>query len=187
MTTFEDTIKLNNWVVLDTETTDLPPRAEVCQIAIVDWKGETLLNSLVKPTGKISHGAERIHGISQAMVDEAPTWADIYPETCNLLRDRDLFVYNLDFDWQALLTTHRASMPDHDVWAIRPRSRHCAMVWYADVWGEWDDYHGNNRWQKLDSACHQQGLIVPPNMHSALVDAQATRNLILAVMAKNAQ
>jgi DNA polymerase-3 subunit epsilon len=58
----------------------------------------------------------------------------------------------------------------------------CAMEAYAEFWGEWNDYHGNYRWQKLATACRQQGIGVV-NAHDAMGDARMT----LALLAKLAE
>ena len=53
------------------------------------------------------------------------------------------------------------------------------MLQYAKFWGEWDDYRGNYKWQKLIHAARQQGIEVQ-NAHRALGDCLMT----LAVMKK---
>jgi len=62
-----------DFVVLDTETTDLPLNGgEAIQIGIVDKEGHTLFNHLLKPKNPISLRAERIHHISNEKVKTAP-------------------------------------------------------------------------------------------------------------------
>ncbi|NJL65352.1 MAG: hypothetical protein HC903_30705 [Methylacidiphilales bacterium] len=46
-------------------------------------------------------------------------------------------------------------------------SIHCAMHYYSQYVGEWNDYHGNYKWQKL-----------PGGDHSALGDCHATLKII---------
>jgi DNA polymerase III alpha subunit (gram-positive type) len=56
-------LALDNWVILDTETTGLYD-AEIVEIAVVDPLGEALLNTLVKPTIPIPTEVIEIHGIT---------------------------------------------------------------------------------------------------------------------------
>ncbi|MCY4410095.1 MAG: 3'-5' exonuclease, partial [Caldilineaceae bacterium] len=58
----------------DTETTGLNSSAEIVEVGIVDAEGNTLLESLVRPIRRIPSDAVAVHGISNAMVRNAPTW-----------------------------------------------------------------------------------------------------------------
>ncbi len=93
----------DNFFVLDTETTGLDDNAEIVEIAIIDNYGEAALNTLIKPTQPIPDKATAIHGITDDMVADAPTWVDIYPTLSELVWDADVFIYNAAFDtrlWQ---------------------------------------------------------------------------------------
>ena len=48
---------------------------------------------------------------------------------------------------------------------------------YAHHWGEWSDYHGCYKWQRLTSACIQQGIEIE-DAHSAIGDCRMTLALI---------
>lgn len=153
-------------VVLDTETTGLSSIDEIVQIAMIDGAGEVLLDTLVKPTISIPLAAWNIHGISDADVAEAPTIAKVQPRIVETIGRRQLVIYNANFD----LTLIRQSLiacglPDLELESLA--GVHCAMQWYAQYVGEWNDYWGNYRWQKL-----------PGGDHSALGDARATLALL---------
>src|ERR1700694_949644 len=96
---FLDIIRRANWVVLDTETTGLNRPAEVCQIGIVDGPtGKTLLDSYVKPSRPIPPAATAIHGITDDMVAGAPDWKTLVPAIQDMIRGKDVVVYNAVYD-----------------------------------------------------------------------------------------
>ena len=78
----------NDWVILDTETTGLDD-AEIVEIAIIDRLGEILLHRLIKPTISIPVEVTEIHGISDAMVADAPTFPEVYPRIDAALKDNE--------------------------------------------------------------------------------------------------
>jgi DNA polymerase-3 subunit epsilon len=55
------------------------------------------------------------------------------------------------------------------------------MRLYAEWHGDWNDHHGNYRWQRLGDAAKQMGLAVPENLHAASADAALTRELLRAM------
>jgi len=164
---------------LDTETTGLEYGDEIVEIAIIDDAGEPLLNSLVKPVDAIiSAGAFRVHGISRPMLETAPTLADLWPKICQVASGRLVLIYNEGFDRQMLHNSLRANGMNPD---LIPFSTDCAMMAYAEFYGDWNDYYHSYRWQKLDAACRQCG-IKQPQDHRALGDTQLTR-LVVHTMA----
>lgn len=160
---------------LDTETTGLGRDAEVCQIAIVDYDGDVLLDTLVHPTRPIPPDATAIHHITNAMVVAAPTFAEIMPTLYGLLDCRNVVIYNADYDVRVLHQSARAhGLP------FEPRAKfHCAMIAYAEFHGEWDDYRGSYRWIKLGNALYSQGIdATGVVLHTAMADAEMTRRLV---------
>src|SRR4051794_16479396 len=90
---FLEMLKGGDYVVLDSETTGVA-HAEIVQIAVVDAAGQVLIDTLVKPIQLIPREATRIHGITDAMVADAPTFAAILPQLQNILTGRNVVVYN---------------------------------------------------------------------------------------------
>lgn len=163
---------------LDTETTGLDWLAQVCEIAVVNLRGEVLMNTLVKPTCPIPAEASRVHGITDEMVASAPDWINnVAEELHTLIRDRTVIIYNADYDLRVLGQTAEAvGVPG---FAPGRTTFYCAMNAYAEFYGEWNDYHQSYRWQSLSNAAKQCGLTIPPNLHRALADAELTRQLVL--------
>ena len=164
-------------LILDTETTGLDRTAEMCEIAIIDRDGSTVLDTLVRPSRPIPPGASAIHHIGNADVANAPTFAEIIGELEPLLA-RPLVVYNADYDLRILHQSARARGL-----RLPTLNAHCAMKLYADYRGEWDSYHGHSRWHKLNAAAAQCGLPIPPNLHRARADTELTRQLLIYLAA----
>lgn len=151
----------NQAVILDTETTGLES-AEAIEIAIVGMDGTALLDQRVKPQGNISDGAYQVHQISMEMLAGCPTWDQVYPAVRELLEGKHVIIYNADFDTGVLSYSGQLyQLPELEYcW-------HCAMTVYAKYFGEWNDYYGSFKWQRLQGGDH-----------SALGDCRATLALI---------
>ena len=69
-------------IYLDTETTGFSPNqgAGIVEVAIVDERGVTLIDTLVDPDHPIPWAVSNIHGISDAMVRGMPILANLMPE-----------------------------------------------------------------------------------------------------------
>lgn len=161
-------------IYLDTETTGLDGTAEIIEVAAVDYRGHTLLDTLVQPQGHIPSDAQAVHGISQTMVAHAPEWRDVYAELITILARGTIVVYNAEFDFKMVNQMNRRhAMP---VWN---EPWHCAMRHYSGFAGVWHERFGNYRWHKLDSALAQFGH--PPGGHRALADATACRLIVQGI------
>lgn len=172
---FIDLIKSGDYVILDTETTGLN-NGEICQIAIIDSDGYTLLNSLVKPTCSIPDEASRVHGITNERVARAATWTNVAPVVEEIIRDRNVIVYNADYDYRMFRQSSKAvGIPQ-----IPPGDWQCAMLTYAEFYGDWNDYRGNYRWQRLSDAATQQNIKIE-NAHDALGDCLMTLGVLKAM------
>ena len=114
-----------------------------------------------------------MHGITDAQVQDAPTFGQIEAQLLAVLRGKRVVTYNADFD-RARIASEPYRLFGWSVeggrrataW-IRPRRWCCAMEVYAAFCGDWSDYHGDYRWQPL-----------PGGDHTALGDASATRELL---------
>lgn len=152
-----------DWVLLDTETTGLWNDAEIIQIGILGPDGEPILDTLCRPAGPIPPGATRIHGITDERVARAPRFEQIYPAFAEVLRGRTLIIYNVGYDRDMIRQTcerYGLAVPEVVDWQ-------CAMLMYAQWYGDWNDYRGNYRWQKLTGGDH-----------SAIGDCRATYRLM---------
>lgn len=184
---------LSDALILDTETTDLD--GYIVQIAIIEASGgEVRLDTLVDPREEISEGAQRVHGITAAQLEGQPTFSDLFPLLVELLPKRHVVTYNAAFDsgifynelcraneqwrkneqwWKNELglenhSSFQHASPSQYAHAFLNNIRwECAMKLYATWWGDWSEYHGNYKWQRL-----------PGGDHSALGDCRATLALL---------
>ena len=164
-------------VILDTETTGLDYDSEIVEIAMIDIRGNVLLNSLCRPTKPIPPDAEAIHGISNQDVREAPDFDDLWENhILDVWQSRHLLIYNKGFDLRMICQ----SAEPWDIKVGRIRRAYCAMLMYAEWYGDWNDYHESYKWQKLTAAVDQCGIQLPENLqaHRALGDCLMTLELI---------
>ena len=162
-------------VYLDTETTGLDRNAEIVEICVVNHDDQVLYKSLVKPTSSISSDVIRIHGITNAMVKDAPNWLRIWPEVQNLLLGTQVGVYNADFDIRMIQQSNaRYGLPS----GISAFSNFfCIMKLFAQYYGEWDRARGSYRWQSLDFAGKHCRIPIA-NSHRAIDDTRLARAVL---------
>jgi len=172
----KDIARFEDWIVLDTETTGLKRPCEIIDIAVIEHTGEILLDTLIKPRQPISPFITDLTGIDNEMVANAPTWPDVKAQILQLIKGRVVLTYNAVFD------RHMLHCSD-DMWGL-PQTDYkadatwfCVMEAYAELHGQWNDYHRNYRWQKLTDAMNQQGLEIS-NAHRALGDTLMTWQLV---------
>ncbi len=91
-----------SWVAFDTETSGrYPVESEICEIAAVKWTkdGEqAVFQSLVKPTRPMSDEVIRIHHITNEMVANAPSIAEVLPKFIEFIRGSVLLAHHAQFD-----------------------------------------------------------------------------------------
>ncbi len=157
------------FLVLDTETTGLDKRAEICQIAIVDHSGTVLLDQLVKPVLPIPADVIAIHGITNEKVADQPAWRTVREEVLRLIKGQTVIVYNAEFDVRMLIQSDQMSkLPPAPYTQLA--AFQCAMKAYAK----------GGRWVKLERACLTHG-IPTHDAHSALGDCHMTLALVRKV------
>jgi DNA polymerase III epsilon subunit-like protein len=162
-------------LILDTETTGLDDNDEVIQLAIIDMHGNVLLHTLVRPTVPVGTEARSIHGITDEVLAQAPSFSNLYETIAVLLGNRSVLAYNADFDRRILAQTcAKYGLPPFEVAAWD-----CVMERYARFWGE-HSQAGHYKPQSLSTACMQQGIDVQGH-HDAVKDCLLTLALIKAV------
>lgn len=176
---FVDLVKSGNFVILDTETTGLDDRAEICQIAIIDSAGGVLLDTLVKPRKPIPSQATAIHGITNEQVADAPSWLNVNERVWQALHGKTVIVYNAEYDFRLLAQSEYACEPVA-VTDWHTIDRACAMLKFAEIYGDWDTYRQAWKWQKLETAARHY-LITAQAMHTALGDCLTTLAVCKAI------
>jgi DNA polymerase III subunit epsilon len=161
-----------NPVFLDAETTGLSQTDVVIEIGVVDLEGQTLYESLVRPSIPIPVEASAIHGISDAMVANAPSWKAVWEALYPVLHGRTIGIYNKAFDLRLLQQTHQRYWMD---WTLDEHSFFCVMELYAAFYGAFST-RGGYRLHKLEAAGAACGIPLP-NSHRAVDDARLTAAL----------
>lgn len=156
------------FLILDVETTGFLPEGEVIQVSVYDSEGAERLTTYVKPSKPIDEAgrAFAINGITQAMVEEAPPFAEVHPILCKLLGERRVFAYNAPFD-RGLIEAeckHLELPPPTCQWE-------CAMRTYLNAIGD------TRRGIKLVTACADRGIEVAET-HEAGADVRLTLELL---------
>lgn len=171
-------------VVLDFETTGKANfktgyYPEPCSIALY-WGGGEFASYLKPKVEFITDEAGAIHGITPEKVENAPTFADVYPRLLEIMESKVVVAYNAAFE-QGVIRRAFA------MWGVAPiyARYECAMINYADYFQEPDKKGRNWKWQKLTDAferhcMNRQGAKeLLADAHDALADVKMTWELIL--------
>ena len=159
----------SGFVVLDCETTGKDPHADtqICEITVLDVDGVVLLNSLVNPGVHIPDELTvNVHGISDEMVKDAPTFREIYPEIARAIQGQTVVIYNANYDaflLDRLIIEQNLDMPNFEPW--------CLMEAYKQ-------HIKAERWVKLTMACEREGVELDMEAHRSLADTISTWRLL---------
>lgn len=155
------------YAILDTETTGLGYDSRIVEIAVTTAAGTVLLDTLLNPGSPIPAGATAIHGITDAMVADAPTFSQVLPRLTEALAGRRIVIYNRAYDtgrlrWELHLHHTRSTVdltkhprhsdrrhPAAQAWLDAQQWEECAMEQYAAFYGAWHSYWGNYTWRPL--------------------------------------
>ena len=158
-------------LVIDTETTGLDTeKDELLQVSIIDSDGNALFNSYFKPCVKSWADAQRVNGISPEMVQNAPTISEKIAEINEIMYRADKIIgYNTYFDINFLSNNGLILSENVEIVDV--------MELFAPIYGEWSDYYGSYKWQKLTTAAEYCGYdwnSRPEGAHNSLADCYAT-------------
>jgi len=154
-----------DFVVLDSETTGLGTPIDFVEIGVVSCRGETLFDSLIKPSCPVDPGASRVHGHTARSLMGQRRFVEVYPDLLDALWAKRVVVYNAPYDrrvWEAAVGRlgARAAL------AGKLPPWECAMRAFAAYVGE-RSKRGGHKNQKLVGGDH-----------TAIGDARATLRLI---------
>lgn len=176
----KEAVATKNFVILDTETTGLSESDEIIEIAIIDHTGKVLMDERLEPSKRIPAEATAIHGITNEDVKGCPRFADFLPLIKGHLAGKDVIVYNATFDRSMLHRTAEQAGLEKVNWKAFSNWS-CAMLAFAPIFGEWNDYRGNYKWQRLSTAAGYYNIKVS-DAHSALGDCLMTLAIINAMV-----
>ncbi|MFB4711659.1 exonuclease domain-containing protein [Enterobacter hormaechei subsp. steigerwaltii] len=177
----------SDYVVIDTETTGLGEDAEIIEIAIINMRGEVLLDTLVKPTQPIPPEVTEINHITKEMVANAPAWRDVFPKVLGIITNHKWLAWNSAFDARMLKQTcfHSEIFAGKSAYygslvTSRIHTSHIdAKAVYNQWCGEFDEKRKAFKRQSLATAAARHGVSVE-GAHRALADCK----MVLAVLEK---
>lgn len=98
-------------IVVDVETTGLDYTKEkiieFAGVKLVDGKITEKFETLINAKQHIRKSSEAIHGISEAMLEDAPTEEEIYPKIFEFIGDYPIVAHNAIFDFSFLNRTSK--------------------------------------------------------------------------------
>lgn len=160
-------------IYIDTETTGLNRSDEVVEISIINHDGSVLFSKLIRPSQPIPREAEKIHGITNKMVEAAQPWPTLWPVIRTHLYGRVIAAYNAPFDQRMMEQSHaRYRLPWRDKLDFLD-----VLTLYSEYRGEWDQLRGSYRFFKLEEAGKFFNISLP-NAHRSTADALLTRAVL---------
>jgi len=168
--------------VIDFETTGFDEAHDrVVEVGVACFaKGQLThtKNWLIQPGMPIPEGAINVHGITDAMVADAPRFEEIAVELCQVLAGHLPVAYNASFDRKflrmelsrAAITSDLAPAASAEVAWVDP------LVWVRELMAE-------EKSKRLGDVCEKLG--IPLNdAHRAWADAEAAGKVLLALAPK---
>lgn len=142
-----------NFVVLDTLTTGLHPEHgdQAITIGVVSKTGKILLDDQIKPTIPISREAEAKHGITTAQAFKFPPFIESHPHLVRATKGKTVVAYCVrSYDERIIRSTCEA----HRYPVLEFHKFEQALYPTSMIIGEWNERHGNYKWQSLEAAAH---------------------------------
>ena len=166
-------------IVLDTETTGLSTAQghRIIEIGCVELVNRRLTgreyHRFVNPDRDIDEGAERVHGISLADLENEPRFHEIVDELLDFLRGAELVIHNAEFDVGFL--EHELQLMKHPQPAI---TDHASVL---DTLTLARELHPGQR-NSLDALCKRYEVDASKrDVHGALIDSELLARVYLAM------
>lgn len=170
--------------VFDVETTGLKSTDEMISIAILDEKSDVCFHSMIKPAHpekllriqKDGLSAADLTGISPEMLNDAPTFADVWQDIHRVMDGCFWAAYNSPFDCGAL----DRACSDSGMPLLTTNGVFDVAVIVAEYLGKWNEKRQWFEIIKLSAAAEELGVGLG-NAHDAGADAEATLAILKAI------
>jgi DNA polymerase-3 subunit epsilon len=166
-------------VVLDTETTGLSPAHghRIIEIGCLELVNRRLtgreFHRFLNPDRDIDEGAEAVHGISRADLENEPRFSEIVDDFLEFLKDAELVIHNASFDVGFI--EHELKLMKHP----QPKIEQHAVV--LDTLTLARKIHPGQR-NSLDALCKRYEVDASKrDVHGALIDSELLANVYLAM------
>lgn len=169
---------MENYIVIDTETTGISEQDEILQISIIDENGSTLLNEYCRPEHITEWPeAEKVHGISYKDVKNKPTLKELLPKISSIINSYDVIAgYNVEFD----LNFVKRQNPNID-WTTK--RTYDVMKAFAPIYGEFNEKYGTYKFKSLSVCAKYYGYEF--HAHNSLEDCRATLHCLKSIQQYN--
>jgi DNA polymerase-3 subunit epsilon len=166
-------------IVLDTETTGLAISQghRIIEIACVEMVNRRFsgreYHCFLNPEREIDAGAEAVHGISGADLENQPRFSDIADEFLEFIKGGELIIHNADFDIGFL--EYELGLMKH------PKPKIAQHAGILDTLGLARKLHPGRR-NSLDALCKRYDVDNSRrNVHGALIDAELLAKIYLCM------
>ena len=156
-----------NSLIIDTETVGTGGEVEVVELAICDFDGRLLFDSLVRPVYGWPPRSTKAQRFERTEFDEAPAWSEVWPNVAALIDNKLLVAYNAAFDRRSL-----SAMCSRHKQRSGERGWRCAMQLVKRV-------AGVSKSVTLSDACALYNL--EGGTHRAARDVLATHRLLVCI------
>jgi DNA polymerase-3 subunit epsilon len=167
-------------IVLDTETTGIDTRDghRLIEIGCVELLHRRAtgqhFHSYLNPEREVDEGAQRVHGLSRAMLADKPRFADVAAGLLEFLGDAELIIHNAPFDLGFLDSEFARLSPDAP---LRIAER-CGVL---DTLPLARKLHPGQK-NSLDALCKRYSVDNSNReLHGALLDARLLADVYLAM------
>ena len=152
----------------DLELTGVYDHDEIISVSICDGTGETLMDTLVKPRHKKKwNRTEKIHGISPAMVQDAPYLDELVPRIKELFANADnLVAFGVSTDYSHIKYIYETEREQE---ALHKKVRCCAIEFVRFQ----NEHYPDNNHASLIDAMETLGIAWDGIPHSSMADTIA--------------
>ena len=152
----------------DLELTGVYDHDEIISVSICDATGEILMDTLVKPRHKKKwNRTEKIHGISPAMVQDAPYLDDITPRIKELFADAEnIIAFGVSTDYSHIKYIYETLREQEEL----HRKVRCCAIEFVRYQSE---HHPDNNHASLIEAMSTLGISWDGIPHSSIADTIA--------------
>lgn len=177
--------RIGNFVVIDTETTGLScikeNMVEVAAVRFEDWTPVEKFHTMINPGKPIPQDAIDVHGITDDMVADAPTFKQVIDSLDSFVGKSNLVGHNLPFDLKFLyrhgydFTTTKRKY--YDTLEIAKKTLKKPKMKWDKEYEEYvinDDYNYDVEDYKLTTLCDYYNIRDNRYAHRSLSDALAT-------------
>lgn len=157
-----------DFVAIDFETAN-SKRASVCAVGLVEVRGGRIVDeyyTLVNPHDDFDYFCIAVHGITPDQVEDAPSFAEIWPEMRRRIEGRVLVAHNASFDMSVL----RRSAEEYGL--ELPHIQYmCSFLLSRKIWPTMPNH-------KLNTVANRLGLGAFKH-HDAIEDARTSAKILL--------